>query len=39
MTEKKGVCGGTMVSPALNRQDALVVWKDSAPAAAASEPT
>ena len=26
--QKKGVRGGNMVSPALNREDALIMWKD-----------
>jgi hypothetical protein len=27
MTEKKRVRGGNMVSPALNRENALIMWK------------
>jgi len=26
--KKKGVHGGNMVSPVMNREDALIMWKD-----------
>jgi hypothetical protein len=29
---KKGAHGGNMVSPVLNREDALIMWKDPIPA-------
>jgi hypothetical protein len=32
---KKGVHGGNMVSPVLNREDALIMWKDPIPQAVA----
>ena len=32
---KKGAHGGNMVSPVLNREDALIMWKD--PVAVAGE--
>jgi hypothetical protein len=28
---KKGAHGGNMVSPVLNREDALIMWKDPIP--------
>jgi hypothetical protein len=28
VVRKKGARGGNMVSPALNREDALIMWKD-----------
>jgi len=29
LTLKKGARGGNMVSPALNREDALIMWRDA----------
>jgi hypothetical protein len=35
---KKGAHGGNMVSPVLNREDALIMWKDPIRGDEAQEP-